>query len=134
MKKIIGIIIVCAFAISAYAQSDENTEFEPTHKSAYLELDKTVHDYGTIARKSNGDCEFIVKNMGSQPLVLTNVQSSCGCAVPDWPHKPIPSGESRAIKVTYDTKRVGTFSKSIKIFSNSPGSPHVVNIKGTVEN
>jgi len=132
MKQLLGLVIIFAFALSAHAQEDSK-EFEPTHKSAFLELDKTEHDYKTIRYKANGDCVFVVKNMGAQPLVLTNVQSSCGCAVPEWPHRPIPSGESREIKVTYDTKRIGNFSKSIKIFSNSPGSPHVVSIKGTVE-
>ncbi|MDA3911770.1 MAG: DUF1573 domain-containing protein [Bacteroidales bacterium] len=132
MKKIFILISICALAINSFSQ-EENKEFEPTHKSAFLEVDKTVHDYGTIAKMAKGDCEFIITNTGSQPLVLNNVQSSCGCTIPDWSKQPIPAGESQSLKVTYDTKRVGTFSKSIKIFSNSPGSPHVVNIKGTVE-
>ncbi|MCD6367176.1 MAG: DUF1573 domain-containing protein, partial [Bacteroidales bacterium] len=27
-------------------------------------------------------CEFVYKNTGKSPLILTNVRSSCGCTIP----------------------------------------------------
>jgi hypothetical protein len=124
-------IVITMFSTSLFSQNDD-TKIEITHEGAFLEVDKFVHDYGTIPRKSNGDCIFILFNTGNQPLVLTNVQTSCGCAAADWPHKPIPPGESRELKITYDTRRIGNFSKSIKIFSNSEKSLMELQIKGTV--
>jgi hypothetical protein len=41
-------------------------------------------------------------------------------------------GEKGEIKVSYDTKIVGGFSKSITIFSNSKNPQKVIRIKGYV--
>jgi hypothetical protein len=41
-------------------------------------------------------------------------------------------GEKGEIKVSYDTKRVGGFSKSITIFSNAKKSRKMIKIKGIV--
>jgi hypothetical protein len=42
-------------------------------------------------------------------------------------------GETAILKVHYDTKRVGAFTKTVTIESNAKSSPKVVTIKGTVE-
>ncbi len=43
-------------------------------------------------------------------------------------------GEKGEIKVSYDTNRVGGFSKSITIFSNATEATKVIRIKGIVNN
>ncbi len=99
-----------------------------------ISLDKETHDYGTVSNGANGECVFIVKNIGTEPLLLTNAQASCGCTVPAYPKEPIAPGQTAEIRVSYDTKRVGPFQKSITISSNAQNSPvKVIYIKGTVE-
>ncbi len=41
-------------------------------------------------------------------------------------------GEKGEIKVSYDTKRIGGFSKAITIFSNAKNNRKVIKIKGYV--
>ena len=41
-------------------------------------------------------------------------------------------GKTGEIKVSYDTKRVGGFSKTIIIFSNAKNARKVIKIKGIV--
>lgn len=41
-----------------------------------IKFDKMVHDYGTLAYESDGNCEFKFTNEGREPLVLTNVKAS----------------------------------------------------------
>jgi len=95
-------------------------------------FDKMVHNYGTIEQHGDGHCEFTFTNDGKEPLILSNVRSSCGCTVPTWPRQPILPGQSEVIKVKYDTKRVGTINKSISVYSNGKVSPIVLKIKGKI--
>jgi len=91
-------------------------------------------DYGKIDKGANGERIFTFTNVGDQPIIIKNIQSSCGCTVPKKPEKPIMPGEKGEIKVSYDTKRVGGFSKSITIFSNATEAAKVIRIKGIVNN
>jgi hypothetical protein len=95
-------------------------------------FDKMVHNYGDIIQNDDGRCEFTFKNEGKEPLILSNVRSSCGCTVPEWPRQPILPGESEVIKVKYDTKRVGPINKNVQVFSNAKTSPVILKIEGKV--
>jgi hypothetical protein len=97
-----------------------------------IEFDKLVHDYGEIEQHGNGKCEFKFTNKGKEPLILSNVRSSCGCTVPEWPRQPILPGKSEVINVKYDTKRIGMINKSIHVYSNASQSPISLKIKGNV--
>lgn len=98
-----------------------------------ITLDKTTHDYGDVPFGGNGECQFKVTNTGTEPLILSNCQGSCGCTVPKCDPTPIMPSESSIISVKYDTKRPGPISKTVTINSNAVNEPvKVVNIKGTV--
>lgn len=98
-----------------------------------ISVDKDVHDYGTIENGSDGTCEFVVTNIGSEPLIISKCKGSCGCTVPECDKTPILPGETSVIKVKYDTKRTGPINKSVTITSNAVNSPtKVVRIKGNV--
>lgn len=66
-------------------------------------------------------------------MIITRVQASCGCTVPKKPEEPVMPGEKGKIEVSYDTKRLGGFSKSITIFSNAINERKLIKIKGIVE-
>jgi hypothetical protein len=95
-------------------------------------FDKVVHNYGDISQNDDGRCEFTFKNEGKEPLILSNVRSSCGCTVPEWPRQPILPGESEVIKVKYDTKRIGPINKNVQVYSNAKTSPVILKIEGRV--
>jgi hypothetical protein len=90
-------------------------------------------DYGNIKKDANGEREFVFKNTGKEPLIITNCVGSCGCTVPQWPKTPIAPGEKAAIKVKYDTRRVGRFQKTVTVTSNAGTPTKVLTIKGNVE-
>jgi hypothetical protein len=97
-----------------------------------FKFQEEVIDYGKIDKGSDGAKVFIFKNIGDQPIIIKKIQSSCGCTVPKKPEKPIMPGEDGEIKVSYDTKRVGGFSKSITIMSNAKNPRKIIRIKGIV--
>ncbi|MEI6853330.1 MAG: DUF1573 domain-containing protein [Bacteroidota bacterium] len=93
---------------------------------------KTLHDYGTIKSGSDGSCQFVFKNTGTEPLLLSSVTASCDCTVPSWPKYPIFPGNTSTIKVAYDTKKIGMISKTIRVVSNAGNSTVELTIKGNV--
>ena len=77
-------------------------------------------------------CEFVFTNTGKEPLIIEKAKGSCGCTVPEWPKEPIAPGEKAVIKINYDEKRVGPYTKSITITSNAKTSPKIVKVKGKI--
>ena len=98
--------------------------------SATITFLKIEHDYGTIKKGEDGFCTFSFENTGNIPLMLFNVESTCGCTVPTWPKEPILPGDYGDINVEYDTYRTGVFHKSIRVISNA--QTVVLRIKGNV--
>ena len=131
MKKILYTLVLMAIITSsADAQRSraarpaepavpEVPVFVPTAEGPKIEFEKTVHDYGQIVQGANGDAEFRFRNVGSEPLILTNVQTGCGCAAPSWPRDPIMPGEFATITVRYDTNRLGHIGRAVTVLSNS---------------
>jgi len=98
-----------------------------------INFDTTTIDYGTIENNSDGARIFIFSNTGNAPLIIKNVQSSCGCTGPKKPKGPIAPGESSEIIVRYDTNRKGPFRKTITITTNVNDNPILtLKIKGIV--
>lgn len=122
MKTFLSLAVILFVGFGTIAQEKAEFKFE-----------KETINYGKIAQNSNGVRVFEFVNVGKSPLVITRVQASCGCTVPKKPEQPILPGEKGKIEVSYDTKRVGGFSKSITIFSNAKNARKVIRIKGVVE-
>ncbi|WP_073312292.1 DUF1573 domain-containing protein [Flavobacterium terrae] len=126
MKKLMLIIAVLGFALSASAQKGAKIEFK--------DKDNTI-DYGTVTKESdNGVRVFEFTNTGDAPLIITNVQSTCGCTVPSKPKEPIMPGKTGQIEVKYNMNP-GPIRKTITVESNAvnyEGGKVPLKIKGTV--
>lgn len=131
MKKITILLVVIAVSILGLSAQNANKKEKTTAKIIFEE---TIHDYGEIELNSDGVCEFKFTNEGSKALILTNVRSSCGCTVPNWPKDPLNKDNEAVIKVKYNTARLGSFSKSITVYSNGSKQPIILRIKGNVIN
>lgn len=131
MKKfLLSLTLLLAIGFTSFAQAPTPENTNPN--SPVLTVDKTSHDYGTLYQKGDGNSVFIYTNDGKEPLILSRVKSSCGCTIPKWSRQPLMPGQSDTIKVKYDTKRLGSFHKSITITSNASNPTVVLKIKGKV--
>ena len=127
MKKIALILFVSVLTISMNAQEKTAVADGPA-----FEFETETIDYGKIENGSNGERVFVFTNVGNAPLIIDKVKGSCGCTVPTKPEGPIMPGETGEIKVKYDTKRTGGFSKTVTITSNATEPRKVVRVKGIV--
>lgn len=118
MKKRIIFILGILFSVAISAQ-----EFE---------FEKELINYGKVIKGSDGERIFKFTNIGNAPLVIKEIKTSCDCAVPKKPEKPIMPGEEATITVAYDTNETGGFSKEIIIFSNAKESIKRIRIKGYI--
>ena len=116
-------LFLLLFSISIYAQQS----------SPEIEFETTTIDYGVIQNGSDGKRDFSFKNTGTANLIITNIRSSCGCTIPKKPEAPIAPGEVSKIIVSYDTKRIGPFKKTITVSTNQKNSLDIaLKIEGTV--
>ena len=132
MKNIV-LIITAIFLSTIMGCSQEPGSGTTSEKAPKIEFSEKVHDFGEIEHGGNGTTEFVFKNTGDAPLILSNVRSSCGCTVPKWSKEPVKEGEEGTIIVKYDTRRVGSFSKSITVTANTTPPSVVLQIKGKVQ-
>lgn len=138
MKKVIllslSILGMVSTGIAQTSAAETAAKTIVKENGAIIEFESETIDYGTIENIADGNREFKFTNTGNTPLVITTAKGSCGCTVPTWPKEAIAPGASSTIKVHYDTKRTGAFSKSITLISNAVNEPtKVIHIKGTVE-
>jgi len=124
--------ISAVFLLMLVLVSCNQEEGKKKKGDAVITFAEDKFDYGEIPFKGDGDCEFMYRNTGKTPLVLTHVKSTCGCTVPVWPSEPIKTGEQGIIRVSYDTQRVGTFNKSIYVYSNASNGVQRLYIRGSV--
>jgi hypothetical protein len=102
-----------------------------------LKVNKKAHDFGTILLGSENTCEFVVTNTGKKPLLISDVQASCGCTTPEKPEGPIQPGKSDVIKVGFKPSSRSNdkeyVSKTVTITANTEPRLTVVTVKAIVE-
>ncbi|MFY7669214.1 MAG: DUF1573 domain-containing protein [Crocinitomicaceae bacterium] len=99
---------------------------KPTLKFTTLEI---VRD--SIPYDSKDLFIFEFKNNSKKPATIQGVQTSCGCTAAEKPTEAVKPGKKSKISVSYDTKRVGQFTKTITVTSDV-SEPIVLTIRGTV--
>ena len=92
-----------------------------------------THDFGTVPEGPQAEYDFEFKNVGKEPIIITEAHGSCGCTVPKWPKEPILPKKKGIIHVTYNTDhRSGPISKEVFITSNASENPMTLHIRGNV--
>lgn len=95
----------------------------------YYEKDIPILDYGIIKYKSNSAINIQIL---TDKYLSTSISSSCGCTVP----KLKENDKGYLLNITYDTKRLGAFTKNINITFINKGVQDKLTLKitGTVAN
>ncbi len=134
MKK--TMILVAAFAIAVVALGQELTasikKTVPVTPAAVFTWATTSFDFGKIEKGIPVTHKFTFTNTGTEALIISSVQASCGCTVTEYTKDPIPAGEKGFVKATYNAAKPGVFSKTVTINANTEDAVVLLTIKGEV--
>ncbi|MCH2197883.1 MAG: DUF1573 domain-containing protein [Flavobacteriales bacterium] len=99
-----------------------------------ITFDISEFDYGTIAEGEVVRHNFKFQNTGDAPLLISKVESTCGCTVmKDWPKEPIQPGENGEIVVEFNSsKREGSQRKKITVLANTVPTKNLIYMTGVV--
>ena len=98
-----------------------------------IEFEKDIHDFGKIIQGEKVTFAFKFKNTGKSLLLISNVSTSCGCTVTDFPKEPIKPGESGKINVSFDSEgKLGSQNKTATVFANTQPNTTVLRIQSMV--
>ncbi len=104
--------------ISAFSTGYAQQRPAPAADGDVLSLKKEQHDFGKIPQGRPVTHDFEIRNTGSLPLLIEDVQATCGCTSPEWDQAPIGPGKSSRVKVGFNAAAEGRFSKTITIHYN----------------
>jgi len=124
MKKLFTLFSAIAIAVVLNAQTTASPE-------EVISVKETEFNFGTIPQGKPVYHFFEVINTGKDPMVISNVQTSCGCTTPEWSKEPIAPGGTSKVRVGYNAAGEGHFEKFITIMYNQNLSKQI-KIMGTV--
>jgi hypothetical protein len=77
---------------------------------------------------------WIVKNAGEHPLIISNVQTSCGCTVPSFSKEPVAPGKQGEITLEFNSAgKPGDVNKNALIIANADNAPFSIGFSARVE-
>ena len=114
MKKYFFLFVLVGLAAVGYAQ-------EAKSNGPVITFEKKSHDFGDIAQGDKVETVYKFTNTGSEPLIITNVQVTCGCTVPKgWPRDPIAPGQKGEITIAFNSAgKMGRQNKVVTVVSNA---------------
>lgn len=101
-----------------------------------IRFDKKVHDFGDVLiAEGPVSCIFTFTNIGTQPIVVQNVISSCGCTTPEWTREPVRPGATGTIQATFSNDQGPfPFDKTLTVYvgvgSTSLERPVLLRLRG----
>ena len=133
-EEISSRLVESAVNDTSAAEITEPKKASETRAKTSLKFDKTEHDFGKIKQGESVECVFKVTNTGNEPLIIEEAHGSCGCTVPDYPKDAIAAGETKDIKVKFNSAgKQGPNTKTVTITANTEPLQTVVSIKADVE-
>ncbi|MBC8047668.1 MAG: DUF1573 domain-containing protein [Fimbriimonadaceae bacterium] len=130
MKNLFAAILltVCISTIANAQTADASTN---TNAPSFQWVNDT-YDFSNIAQGIPATATFEFVNNGKEPLIITDVQKTCGCTKTEWPEQPVMPGQKGVIKAEYNAATEGAFTKTITVNSNASAPSVKLTFKGTV--
>lgn len=113
------------------AKRDEEVKKMP---KTTMEVPDTKFNFGKIRQGDRVSHSYIIRNTGDHPLMIANVQTSCGCTAPYYPKGPILPGKSGEITLEFNSAgKKDHVMKNALIIANTDNSPFSIGFEADVE-
>ncbi|MEM6846388.1 MAG: DUF1573 domain-containing protein [Bacteroidota bacterium] len=117
MKNTLALLFSFFLIQVAFAQEATTDEKVDGPQITFAEDSK---DFGDIVQGDKVSHTFEFENTGTEPLILSNVLTTCGCTATAWPREPIVPGASNKIEVSFNsTGKKGRQNKIVTVVSNA---------------
>ena len=121
----------------SYAQAPSTAVAEQPLDEAgpVITFETDVFNFGTITQGERREQVFTYTNTGTQPLIIFNVQTTCGCTAPSWTKDPILPGQTGEVKLVFNsTGKKGVITRTVNVQTNSiTRASYPLRVKGTVQ-
>ena len=147
MKKIIGLSLFTVLAMVSCKKNEsaeqlkidstqvaaqqapvvsETSIIEETKKQpeTSLALSEPSFDFGKIKKGDVVEHIYEVTNTGKNPLIISSVQPTCGCTVPDYTKDPILPGQKGKSTLKFNSANFdGVVHKAAQVYANVAKNP-----------
>jgi hypothetical protein len=72
-------------------------------------------DLGKVKQGVPATATFVVKNTGTEPLIIEQANPTCGCTMGDYTKAPIAPGKTGTITATYNAAAANHFDKHLTV-------------------
>jgi len=108
-------------------------ETKPEGPLPAFKFERTEYDFGQIREGEKVTYTYKFTNTGDAPLIVNNVQPSCGCTAPDWSKEPIAVGGTGFVKVEFDSNgKQGIQNKVVTVNANTWPKSLILRFKAQV--
>jgi hypothetical protein len=144
---VIGVLLACGLApvgcdesapvpvATSEAPPAPSPPVQPVARGPHITFDKLVHRFGPITDTREHPASFRFTNTGTETLIISDINASCGCTVPTLERRQFQPGESDTIEVTFNPRdRSGDTDKYISVVTNAAPEPVIkLRINAVVE-
>ena len=119
-----------------YLSTISNGKYSPLVQSSgitQVKVDQTEINLGVLKKGYSPKTCITIRNIGKSPLIIHDARTSCGCVHIDYIKRPVASGNTTEINLTYHADKKGPIHKTVSIYGNMDTSPLTINLKGEVK-
>ena len=121
-------IAILGFVLFTTLELTAQTSQGPKN-GAVIAFAETSHDFGDLVQGQKVEYIFKFKNSGTEPLIVKEVITTCGCTATEWSKQPIAPNKEGEIKATFNSDgKMGRQNKVITILSNATNNMATVSI------
>jgi hypothetical protein len=89
-------------------------------------------DLGKVKQGVPATATFVVKNTGTEPLIIEQANPTCGCTMGDYTKAPIAPGKTGTITATYNAAAANHFDKHLTVKFSGVDELKSITITGDV--
>jgi len=104
------VVLALSLVLPMVAVAQPRIALEPEHV-----------DFGDLSQNETRDSVVVIRNDGDQTLIIRDIESTCGCTVPELTVTELAPGASTEMEIHFNSKNFqGKQNKYIHVFSNDP--------------
>lgn len=125
LTKIVFLSVLIIFLGSCGSLQKENKQKNANLAGEpIIEFQKKEHNFGIVIEGEKVIHHFKFKNVGTNNLIIKNVNASCGCTIPTFSSEPIAPNDDGIIEVVFDSNyRTGKQQKNLSVWTNAQEEP-----------